>query len=364
VLRSFGSKERIAPRLDELAERALVFREHFAQGPSTRLSFPSLFTSLYDSQIERRLLGRFPFPIAETNLLAAEVLRDAGYRTLAVLPHPYFGVSNWAGLTQGFSTIDERAANLVMAGTLHTAEQVTNRALELIDSGEARPVFAWVHYFDAHPPHQTPSGAPAASEQAAYHAEVSHVDQHIGRLIDHIQARDPRALVIVTGDHSLAFDTPRHERHHYAFDLSTAVLHVPLIVASSFVPPGERQQPTSALDLAPTLAQLARVGVPLPFLGRSLVPALRGGDLPEPALTFSQFFVAEDQLLGLDPLRLAGARDSGYNLVLDRRTGVTQAWHYRTDAEERQDLWGDARHMPKLRALKATLDAFVYTTHR
>ena len=36
--------------------------------------------------------------------------------------------------------------------------------------------------------------------------------------------------MIVTGDHGIAFDAPRHAKFNYGYDLSSAVLHVPLIV--------------------------------------------------------------------------------------------------------------------------------------
>jgi hypothetical protein len=60
-----------------------------------------------------------------------------------------------------------------------------------------------------------------------------------------------------------------------------------------------------------------------------------------PSLRFAQFYISEDLLRGGDPLRMASARSERYNVVLDRRTGLLQAYDWRLDPEERHDLWHD-----------------------
>jgi hypothetical protein len=50
-LKALGSPTSLMPHLDELATRSMLFTHAFSQGPSTRLSFPSMFTSHWDSEL-------------------------------------------------------------------------------------------------------------------------------------------------------------------------------------------------------------------------------------------------------------------------------------------------------------------------
>lgn len=361
ALEAYGAEKSSAPFIDSLIERSTLFENYFVQGPSTRLSLPAMFTSRFDSQIARAVWGRHPFEISPANLTLAEVLGEAGYHTLAILPDPYFSPTNWPGMTQGFTTIEEVQGGA--ESSHHTARAVTDRALEVLRRAEPGPKFLWAHYFDAHPPHIPPEGSPKLDEKGAYLAEVRLVDTHLARLVGAITKKDPHSVVVVTGDHAIAFDDPRHDRVHYAYDLSTAVLRVPLVITSSFIPPARRSEPVSSLDLAPTLTNLARVERPLSFLGHSLVPELAHGD-SEPHWIFSQFYLPENLLLGRDPLRMVSVRDKQFSMVFDRRSGLIEAWDYLSDPFETRDLWPSAQASTRQRLedMKHALDEFVGVT--
>ena len=74
------------------------------------------------------------------------------------------------------------------------------------------------------------------SRSDLYDAELSYVDTQVGRLLEAIESElGGRAVVVVTGDHGVAFDPPRHEKFNYGYDLYSAVLHVPLIVHGPFI---------------------------------------------------------------------------------------------------------------------------------
>ncbi|MFI5309010.1 MAG: sulfatase-like hydrolase/transferase, partial [Polyangiales bacterium] len=104
-MRGLGYKRKVTPNLDALAEQSAYFRYCFSQGPSTRLSFPSIFTSRWDSQIKKRLTGGHPYPIDASELMLAEVLSANGYDTAAVIPDIYFKPSHWGSLTAGFAHV-------------------------------------------------------------------------------------------------------------------------------------------------------------------------------------------------------------------------------------------------------------------
>jgi len=170
------------PNLAEFATQSVVFSNFFVQGPSTRLSLPSIFTSRFDSEIARRVQGRFPFALLPNNYTLAEAMRDGGYATFAILPDPYFLPERWKGLLQGFDRVERGPALVAQAGEPHTARWVTQSALSLLHTPSNRPKFLWVHYFDAHSPHQAPNGTQSASERERYLAELGHIDHELGGL--------------------------------------------------------------------------------------------------------------------------------------------------------------------------------------
>jgi arylsulfatase A-like enzyme len=130
---------------------------------------------------------------------------------------------------------------------------------------------------------------------------------------------------------------------------------------------------SSGLDIAPTLVNLSGGALPASFEGHSLVGALLGQRNGLPKTRFAQFYVSEDILRGKHPLRMVSARTERYNMVLDRRSGSLQAWNWRHDPSERQNLWpadADARKLrstenageadiASLSLLKQQLDRFV-----
>ena len=386
TLESYGGAPGVAPELDRFAKQSVVFENFFVQGPSTRLSFPALFTSRFDTRIDQVIQGRFPFELAPSNRTLAEVLANAGYDTFAVIPSPYFSPDRWRGLLQGFQNVATRPAEAYANGVPHTAKAVTTAALEFLRLPRKKPAFLWAHYFDAHPPHVLPEGEPSrgTTESDAYAAEVAHLSRHVGELIDHIVAHDPNHVIVLTSDHGMAFDEPRHQRDHYGYDLSTLVLHVPFLVHGQALAPKRVAGLADALDLAPTLTQLAGLPPPDSFMGRSLVPRLFGTPSELPDVLFAQFYLGEEALRGRDPLVMVAARSAEHNLVFDRRTGTVAAFRWRDDPEERHDRWPDViaappdgrangpRDLPtsslssggdeiaKLRALKRALDAHLY----
>jgi arylsulfatase len=73
----------------------------------------------------------------------AEVLREQGYRTAAVLTNPW--VSKNSGLHRGFDEVHQEV--------MKPAERVNQVARELISSDDPRPLFLYLHYMDVHGPY-------------------------------------------------------------------------------------------------------------------------------------------------------------------------------------------------------------------
>ncbi|MCB9590795.1 MAG: sulfatase-like hydrolase/transferase [Polyangiaceae bacterium] len=377
-----GAVKDIAPRLSKLDAESVSFHACFAQGPSTRLSVPALFTSRYDSEIKRRLKGRFPYEIMPENQTLAELFQARGYHTAAVLPERYFLPSNWRGLTQGFKSIDGSPARMLSGSVPHNAKQVADAAIAVFapkapdpDQPEdanawdhRQPLFLWTHFYDAHWPHDQPSDVPeyGATEEAKYNAEVTLVDRHLGRLLDAIEQQlGANTLVIVTADHGVGFDEPRHAKYGYGHDLSSVVLQVPMMFRHKSLKPHRVQSLCSTLDILPTLANLIGLKPKGGPRGTSLVPELRG-DPPAPRLLFHQYFVPEQQVRHREPLKLVAIRGERFSVLLDRDHGEYSAWDWREDFLERRDIWpgGDDQQARELNRLQQLLELYTFQMRR
>jgi len=328
-----------SPNLDNLASHSVRFDSAFAQGPSTRLSVPSLLTSLYDPQIKRSSVGRHPYPILPENLTIAEILRDHGYQTIAVVPNTYF--TGWNGITQGFNIVDSTATKVKGP---HTSEAVSDAIIQRLDTAIEgdKPIFLWAHYFDPHGPFDQPHDAPVfgTTEVDRYDAEIWHTDNQLGRVLTWLDESLPSEdrILIVTSDHGESFEG-RHAVQHHGYDLHTAILHVPLLVQTPAFTPKTVKGIVSLLDIAPTLVNITQATGTFPFEGTSLVPALDRGEGLEDRVVFHAFYLQELVKEKKEPLRMVAARTEQFNLVFNRETGIYSLYNFVADSSETQDLF-------------------------
>ena len=360
-MHALGYPRELTPNIDALAARSVFFKQCYAQGPSTRLSFPSLFASRWDTQIEQELTGHHPFPISKREKLLAEVLQGAGYDTAAVLSDGYFSPRFWRGITRGFRQIIETP----FAGqhVPHNGERVTEAVRKALDEPRDKPLFLWVHYYDAHSPHQQPENVPVfgTTRKDVYDAELNLVDREVGKLLAAIEQKwQGQAVVVLTGDHGIAFDEPRHAKFNYGYDLYSSVLHVPLIIHAPFLTARALDSPVSTMDIAPTLANLLRLRGPLPYEGVSLVPELFKGEVSRPPELMHQMFIEERKWKHEEPLERVSLRTDRWNLLHDRKAGFFELYDYRNDYWETQDLALDPAYSETFAQLRKQLTILLF----
>ena len=126
----------------------------------------------------------------------------------------------------------------------------------------------------------------------AYLASISFADAMVGRLLDALDASDRAAetVIVLFSDHGYHLGEKGQWRKYTLWEDST---HVPLIVhAPGITKPGSRSDaPVSTLDIYPTLAELAGLGLPGHLEGNSLLPLLRdpSAEWPHHAVTTYRF---------------------------------------------------------------------------
>jgi arylsulfatase A-like enzyme len=357
-LSALGSPEPLMPRVDQFAAKSTLFSHCFSQGPSTRLSFPSMFTSRWDSQLVFSYAPRIPYSIEAKEKQVQDLIDDAGYDTVAVIPNAYFDRGRWPSVTRGFQQVDTSA----LAGGKHNAPQVTDAALRVLSQQRDRPLYMWVHYFDAHPPYGAIPGAHYAerSDHAYYDEELRYIDRELGRLLDALSQRTDPVYVILTADHSTVFHpNPESRKSHYGYDLYTATLHVPLVVHGPGIPAGRVDEIVSTMDVAPTILDLLRIPVPPAFNGTSLTPELLGKQRDPKRALFHEYYLPEFILRGKDPLQIVSVRNDHYNLVLDRDRGTYELYEWPTDYFEQHDLYETMASTPEVGHLRSMLGGFL-----
>lgn len=113
-----------------------------------------------------------------------------------------------------------------------------------------------------------------------YFSAYSHVDSHIGRVWDALQA-SPHAkdtVLIVTSDHGFHLGEKNRMRK---FTLWEETCRVPLIIYDPDRTPREIDDPVALLDLGPTILDYAQCPPLQEVAGRSLIPQMDGATEPD-----------------------------------------------------------------------------------
>ena len=307
-LSCYGYERATTPNLDALAEDAQRFDAAYAVSSWTLPSHASIFTGKFPSahgarydregslnlvqegaikgpQAWRSIRAR---PLSEREITLAQVLREGGYTTGAVVAGPW--LKRGFGLAKGFDHYDDQ--NFVEIGEVgelngRPAEDVTRAAVRFVDAHADEPFFLFLNYFDPHTPwrprqpfrkHFWPGAQPEPPtpefHRAMYDAEIQYMDHHLGRFLDHLKREGlyENAWIIVTADHGELMGEDGHWGH--GGSLSQAEILTPLIIKEPGAerPRGLDETPIQQVDLMPTL--LARLGLPHP-------PRMQGSVFPE-----------------------------------------------------------------------------------
>jgi arylsulfatase A-like enzyme len=293
-----GEADSITPFLDSLAARGLRFTRAFAATNSTQPSHASLLTGL--AMQDHGVADNYSLVPPEVSTVA-ETLRESGYFTVAAVSQPCVGLG--AGFGQGFDEFFEPGPKTHLDGrsTIAGVEQ-------LLADLAGEPIFLWVHLYDPHTPYVPPRDflerhlaerglelPPRERDPATmpvldvvppdmefllgttnldrarflYAAGVSYADLLTERLAEVLEraGRDDLAW-IVTADHGESLGERNSWFNHRGLYPETT--HVPLVVvlpqrvlSLTGHAAGETiRTPVSAVDVAPTLLELAGIATP------------------------------------------------------------------------------------------------------
>ncbi len=326
----YGYSRPTTPALERLAEESVVFEQCVANSSWTVPSYLSQFTGLLPEASRVDSTDWSPtttawdrFQLAPSRTSLAELMRAAGYRTVAIVDNHW--LTQIHGVRQGFDSFDAQPARINITDTAGGMQLVFERALEVLDRWDTRrPLFLFLQVLDVHGPYVTvpPWRGRLASEELgplvpvvgnyneavgtvqqylveaelrpedpipeavhvnplhdAYDEKVLELDSRLERLIEELERRGlfEQALFVLSADHGEStLDGGFYFRHKSVHSSTT---HVPLLMRLPASRQGGRRVEgvVQLLDLYPTLAEFAGLEPSLLDVhGQSLVPALEG----------------------------------------------------------------------------------------
>ena len=365
----YGYERPTSPTLDVWARQGRVFDNALAPSPWTLPSFGSLYTGRWPL-IHQAGIAEGLHPSGQTLPLGptagvptlAETLRAVGYRTIAVANNPFLAPT--FGMARGFDIydFDSGASN----GQHRPAEEVVQRAFDLVDDVDGQPFFLVMHLFEPHleynapPPFRDSFSASIHSEltlpiedlsglrnrshdiapqdrafvAAAYDEEIAYVDEQLGVLRDGLANRGllDRSIIVLTSDHGEElFDHGGFEHGHAMWQ---ELLHVPLVIWAPGVEPGRESAPVSLTDIAPTVLDNLGIAPPTPFDGISLWPNLSAVEpLPQRPL------FAEGVLYGATQTAVV---NWPHKIIVNHQDGLIDGYDLARDPRERSSRAGNA----------------------
>ncbi len=314
----YGYEAAETPALDALAARSVRFDNAISTAGITPMAHASILSGLnpyrhglrvFAGDAGNRMAGNVP-------TLATE-LSAAGWATAAFVSA--YTVKRTFGLDRGFAEYDSgledfddlNARETHEAGlwkdarivpTQRRGDATTDAALAWLDEngGAEQPAwFLWAHYFDVHDYNVVPPEAWAAergvqydsevkrnnpdAREALYDLEMTYMDAQVGRILDKLEQLGLRddTIVVVIADHGqgLKDGLERHGwlRHRLLYQWS---VQVPLLVYVPGMDSGAVASLVRNIDVFPTVMDALGLEVPGDIEGRSLLPLMRGEDLP------------------------------------------------------------------------------------
>lgn len=301
----YGYQRDTSPRIDHLAREGVLFTQAIAQGPATRYSIASLFTSTYPSVHK---VCKFSDVLPDEFTTLAEVLKNQGYATAAFVPRSY--LKRMYNMDQGFDLYDDDASK-------KKAEADVDSEIALwLKNVSGRPFFAYLHYMGGHAPYEPPAPYdtmfwedPVSADMkefvkkfcfllyrnpfetslrpdpeivrymiSQYDGEIRRTDERIKRLLQYLDdlGLSERTLVVVMADHGEGFSD--HGRFFHGLDLYDELIRVPLIMRlPKVIPEGKKVSSCVRLiDIFPTISGLLGIPDPPQTQGVSLWPVIQG----------------------------------------------------------------------------------------
>jgi arylsulfatase A-like enzyme len=409
TLGCYGNPDIRTPRLDRLAREGTLFRHCYSSNAVCSPTRATLLTGLIPSQhgVHSYLsaggvqMGPGAHSTIEEFRNLPEILAEAGYVCglsgkwhLGGNATPQEGFTDWVTMPHGHTTTFYDA-EVVEAGQVrkepaYLTDFWTDHGVRFIERHKDEPFFLYLAYngpyglgeslqhparnrhaayyadkqlesFPREPAHPWLRANKQALNNVAamrrYAAEVSGVDDGVGRILDALkeQGLEENTIVVFTADQGLAcgqngfWGMGDHTRPLTAYDWT---MHVPLIYRhpGRITASSESDMLVSNYDFLPTMLEHLDLQDKLPqtppLPGRSYAVSLQGRPMEWDGVMYFEYE------------NTRAVRTSTWKFITRFPDGVEELYHLSSDRSERTNLAGQADYADTKKALRTRLEKF------
>ncbi|SFS40246.1 Arylsulfatase A [Zhouia amylolytica] len=325
----FGSTFYETPNINKLAQEGMTFTRGYASAANCAPSRACLMSGqntprhgIYtvansdrgDSRTRKIIPIQNTTVLKDSVITIAEMLKAVGYNTgtfgkwhLGEDPRTQGFNVNIGGGEQGnpgakgyFAPYNVPSIGQGLNGE-NLTERLTTEAISFMEEAKETPFFVYLPYYAVHTPLQTlkkleekytEKGGDEFQHNAKYAGMVETVDTNIGRILSFLKEKglEENTLVIFTSDNGgirdVSFQDPLRAGKGSYYE---GGIRVPYIFKWKNVIAANTKsiEPITNLDIYPTLKEISGSKVSNTILdGISLLPALKGGELPDRELYF------------------------------------------------------------------------------
>jgi choline-sulfatase/uncharacterized sulfatase len=177
---------------------------------------------------------------------------------------------------------------------------------------------------------------------ARYYALITHIDQQIGRIIDHLKETGEldNTIIVFTADHGDFAGEYSRMAKGWSYD---AIYRIPMIwrFPKEFVPSVRTEEMIEQIDLFPTVCDLLGIPTPRTVQGKSLVSVLKGNAAPERDTVFYEYVTC----------KTVRTREYKLNYGFDGKKEIGELFDLRKDPHEYTNLF----ESPEYRDIRESL---------
>jgi arylsulfatase A-like enzyme len=423
---AYGSKV-LTPSIDALAAKSVRFNRHYAA------SFPTM-PARADFATGRWTLSFMQWePLPPNQVTLAQLLSRKGIHTAAVVDTPFY-LLNGMNYDRGFRTFHEIPGQSTNAKKVveframwreeldRFAPRTFNKTMQWLENHYKENFFLYIDTWDPHESWDAPNyytelyypgydgeiidpsyghwqdtpgftGEKLKKATAAYWGEVTMVDTWVGRLLRQLENMKlvEKTAIIFTTDHGFYFgehgglfgkasrvkkadgktadesETGEAWVHSPIYEEVSAI---PLLIYVPGIPAGTYDGLTSAVDLMPTVMDLAGAEIPSFVEGRSLLPMVKNASVPGREYVVTSHLLAnpgettrmvDDNMRKMDMATTPTITTDEWALICAVEPGLSELYNLKSDPKQEQNVIN--KYPAKARELHQLFVQFMRETH-
>jgi arylsulfatase A-like enzyme/lipopolysaccharide biosynthesis regulator YciM len=272
----YGYQKVETPHIDRIASKGILFKNAVSHVPTTLPSHSSMMTGLYP--IKHGVRSNHIYRLLETNKTLAEILKENGYETGAVISA--LPLAKRFGIAQGFDYFEESFLEEFMGVPElikeRGAKDSIDVALKWLEDKKDEKFFLWLHLYDPHTPYNPPAPFHEKYKDHLYDGEIAYMDDALGGFFGQLEEWGlfENSFILILGDHGEGLGD--HGEYGHQFLIYESNVRVPLIIHYPQMKKNSIVDDTvAAVDAFQTILDACHIKEEYKNDGRSLIPYIK-----------------------------------------------------------------------------------------